>query len=287
MLNLTPEQEQRLFLSLVQNCTPENRIYRYNYFYNNCTTKVRDKISEALGADSLSYGSVWSGNVTFRDEINRVTGAHAWFNYGMNLLLGADIDKPATRDEIQFLPANYCSDLDSAFVMSATGELQPFVIERNILLEAAPSTVVYNNFTPFNASLLLLLFTMVVMLCELRSKKLFWGYDIVLMLLQGLSGLLLLFMALFSQHPAVDNNWLLLVLNPLALVMQPFLVARIIKKKSLNIAWVQIAFISIFFVSAIVQCQVYPVPVYFCAIALLARSLFHIYNKKICDLSIL
>ena len=54
-INLTPEQENRLFALLRENCRPENRVYRYNYFYNNCTTKIRDKIEEVTGA--LEYDS--------------------------------------------------------------------------------------------------------------------------------------------------------------------------------------------------------------------------------------
>ena len=51
LLDLTPEQEQRLFDALVENCKPENKTFRYNYFYNNCTTKARDKIIEVLSSD--------------------------------------------------------------------------------------------------------------------------------------------------------------------------------------------------------------------------------------------
>jgi hypothetical protein len=123
------------------------------------------------------------------------------------------------------------------------------------------------------------------MSCEVRKKKTFWGFDILLMTVQGLAGCLLLFMALFSQHPAVGNNWLLLLLNPLALVLMPVYVCRIRKHKSMKIAWIQVVMVAMFFVSAILQLQVYPLPIYFCAAALLVRSLFLIYKENICELS--
>jgi chromate transport protein ChrA len=124
------------------------------------------------------------------------------------------------------------------------------------------------------------------MLCELRKRKTYWGVDLVLMSLQGLPGLLLLFMALFSQHPAVDCNWLVLLLNPLALVLMPMMVSRIRKHKSMKIAWVQVAFVALFLLTAMFGFQVYPTPIYFCAMALLARALFHLYKDKICELNI-
>ena len=106
------------------------------------------------------------------------------------------------------------------------------------------------------------------------------------MLSQGLAGLLLLFMALFSQHPAVGNNWLILLFNPLALVILPLLVYSIRKHKKPVVAWLQVCFVVAFLITAVMQLQVYPSPVYFCAMALLARSLFHIYKERICELSL-
>ena len=187
---------------------------------------------------------------------------------------------------MQFLPSNYSNDLDSATISLADGSVVPMVVERNVLLSPAEEAVQHNNLTPFNVSLLLLLFTFVVMLCELRSGKTYWLFDLLLMLLQGLSGALLLFMALFSQHPAVGCNWLLLILNPLALLLMPIVVSRIIRHKSLGIVRVQVVFAVLFFLSGIFSLQVYPAPIYFCAMALLVRSLFHLYKKKICDLNI-
>ena len=286
VLNLSQEQKSLLFDKLVLNCQPENRVYLYNYFYNNCTTKVRDMVDSVLAGDSVSYASAGVVDATFRDEIDRLTTPHPWFRFGISLLLGADVDEPGTQHLLQFLPSNYSNDLDSATISLADGSVVPMVVERNVLLSPAEEAVQHNNLTPFNVSLLLLLFTFVVMLCELRSGKTYWLFDLLLMLLQGLSGALLLFMALFSQHPAVGCNWLLLILNPLALLLMPIVVSRIIRHKSLGIVRVQVVFAVLFFLSGIFSLQVYPAPIYFCAMALLVRSLFHLYKKKICDLNI-
>ena len=282
-LNLTPAQEGKLFSLLVENCRPQNRTYRYNYFYNNCTTKIRDKVE--LVTDSLVYDSV-AEYPTFRDALNMMLAEHPWYAFGINLMMGADVDRPASLHELQFIPKVFMNNLDKAYTFDENGERVPFVNDLFLVLPEEESQVtVHSNLTPFNAALLLLLATFVVMLCEVRSKKTFWGYDVLLMSLQGLAGCLLLFMALFSQHPAVDNNWLILLLNPLALVLMPILVCRIRRHKPLSLAWIQVIFIFLFLLSAILSLQVYPIPVYFCAIALLVRSLFLIYKEKICELS--
>lgn len=287
VLDLTDEEAQSLFRSLLFNIRPENSVYRYRYLDNNCTTKVRDKLLEALSeSGDVVYKDDAPDGETYRDVLNAPAGDNPWYAFGINLLLGADVDKEMSRSQRQFLPNNFMNDLENAYVVSADGTERKLVCENNVLLEPEEKVVVRNNLTPFNVSLLLLLATLVAMLCELRKRKTYWGVDVVLMLLQGLSGALLLFMALFSEHPAVGNNWLIVLLNPLALVLLPIYIYRIRKHKPMGVAWVQVAFVILFALTAMFGPQVYPAPIYFCAAALLARSLFHIYKERICELNI-
>lgn len=283
VLELTQEQEHALIDLLVINCLPANRVYRYNYFYNNCTTKIRDKIAEVAG--SLSYDSEGLRYATFRDALDALTAKHPWYAFGINLLLGGDVDSGTSNAALQFIPHNYMLDLEKCTVTREDGTSMPFVKEQRLAVEGEAPVAEKNNFTPFNVFLLLLLATFVVMLCEVRKKRTYWWFDVVLMTAQGLAGLLLLFMALFSQHPAVGNNWLILLLNPLALFIMPVIVCRARKGLSLSVAWVQVLSVALFFVSAILSLQVYPMPLYFFAVAILARSLFLIYKESICELS--
>ena len=282
VLSLTPEQEQALFALLLENCGPENCVYRYNYFYNNCTTKIRDKV---FSVNQPSFEGERDG-VTFRDELSRMLASHPWYSFGINLLLGSDVDCCASRSDLQFIPGNFMDDLGNAWTIDCVGKKIPFVKETETSVAGVERLCKRNNFTPFNASLLLLLFTLIVMLCEVRRRTVFWWYDVVLMLLQGLSGALLLFMALFSEHPAVDSNWLILLLNPVALLLIPVLVYQAVKRVPVTVVWVQVFFIAAFLLTAVLSLQVYPTPIYFCALALLARSLFHIYKEKICELGL-
>lgn len=287
VLNLTPSQVRSLYRLLEENCRLRNRVYRYNYFYANCTTKARDKFLESLGNGcSIVYMQPEVPLPTFREALRSMTASHSWYSFGIDLLMGSDVDEPATPEQLQFIPANLMDDLGNACIADAEGGNVPAVKETNILARENKPVAPRNNLTPFNASLLLLLFTFIVMLCELRSKRTFWGYDLVLMTVQGLGGCLLLFMALCSEHPAVDANFVMLLVNPLALILMPFLIYRIIKHKSLQIAWVQVAFVLLFFLSALLGLQCYPAPLYFCAAAILSRSLFHIYKERICELNI-
>mgnify|MGYP003301744292 CR=1 FL=1 len=284
-ISLTSQQKLELYGILAENCRPENRVYRYNYFYNNCTTKIRDLLYSVVG--DVIYKDEHPGNITFRDALSELTAEHEWYAFGIDLLLGADIDKPASRHQLQFIPGFFMYDADSAYIVSSDGTICPFVQGKSMLLEEQRAVAVYNHFTPFNASILLLLATLIIMLCEVRRKKTYLWFDAILMLLQGIPGLLLLFMALFSLHPAVGNNWLIILLNPVALLLLPIIIYRTIKGKEMGICWVQVFFVALFLLTAIFSVQVYPVPIYFCAVALLARALFHIYKNRICELNLL
>lgn len=286
VLDLTPGQVERLLNALVENNKPENRVFRYNYFYKNCTTMARDKFLEIVSGDSKVVFEESGDDKSFRDELNRMTADHPWFAFGINVILGSDVDATATKEELQFIPSNLMNDLDKAYIVDSDGNRRPLVKEKIVLIHENKPKVEQGNFTPFYASLLLLLLTMIVMLCELRRKKTFWGYDIILMLMQGAAGLGILFMWIFSEHPAVGSNYAILLLNPLALIVMPVMVYRIIKHKSPVLAWVQVGFVSLFFLTALFGLQVYPVPLYFCAVTILVRSLFHIYKDRICELNI-
>lgn len=286
ILDLTPEQVERLLNALVENNKPANRVFRYNYFYKNCTTMARDKLLEIVSGDSKVVFEESGDDKSFRDELNRMTADHPWFAFGINVILGSDVDATATKEELQFIPSNLMNDLDKAYFVDSDGNRRPVVKEKIVLVHENKPKAEQGNFTPFYASLLLLLLTMIVMLCELRRKKTFWGYDIILMLMQGAAGLGILFMWMFSDHPAVGSNYAILLLNPLALIVMPVMVYRIIKHKSPVLAWVQIGFVALFFLTALFGLQVYPVPLYFCAVTILVRSLFHIYKDRICELNI-
>ena len=286
VLNLTDEQEIHLLNLLFENNKPQNRVFRYNFLDRNCTTMARDKFLEVIaGGGKIVYEDT-PGGKTIRDELNRMTAGHPWFTFGINVILGSDIDEEATLEELQFIPSNLVKNLENAYFVDSNGNRKPVVLESRVLVPENKPKAVQGNFTPFYASLLLLLFTMIVMLCELRRKKTFWGYDILLMLVQGCTGFGILFMWIFSQHPAVARNYAILLLNPLALVLMPIMIYRIIKHKSPVLAWVQVGFVALFLLTALFGLQVYPVPLYFCAVTILVRSLFHIYKERICELNI-
>lgn len=285
VLALDSLQKNRIIEALATNSLPKNRVYRYNFLFNNCTTKARDKILEAFGGN-ITYAAPSVGDsLTFRDIIHMHTAQNEWYQFGMDMLLGVPADETAKRGGAQFAPFVLMRELADATV-SVDGSTKKLVAAQHELLLPQKRESGRNNLTPFNVSLLLMLFTFVVMLCERRSGRTFWLWDILLMLLQALSGSVLLFMVLFSQHPAVDCNWLLLWLNPLPFVLLPILLYRAGKGLSMGFMWIQVAMPALFIVASPLLPQSFPTPLYICAVTVIIRSLFYIYKNKICALDI-
>ena len=278
-LALDSLQKNAIIAALIENIQPQNRVYRYNFLYNNCTTKARDKIFGAFDRD-IAYPTPSIGDsVTFREIVHQFTEKHPWYQLGMDILLGAPADTIATRNGAQFAPTIFKQELSGATVNG-----KPIIEDERECVAAIEKKMPRNNLTPFNASLLLLLFTLIVMLCERRTKKTYLLWDALLMTIQGAAGIVLTIMVLFSQHPTVNENWLLIWLNPLPLFLLPVLIYKVIKKQNATIMWIQIAMVAGFIVAAPFVPQHFPAALFPCAIALIARSLFHIYKDKICAL---
>lgn len=284
VLNLDSAQAAGLVRALVYNASPQHRKYRYNFLTNNCTTKARDMIYKAYGGTGrVQYSKASLGDsLSFRDIVHMYTVGNPWYTLGIDMLLGAPADTLALRSGAQFAPFVFMNELDGAYITESDDTVYLVAQHRELLM---PQKTVHsrNNLTPFNASLLLLLFTFVVMLCERRSKRIYWGWDLILMGLQGLAGCILTLMVFLSQHPTVNVNWLLLWLNPLPVILLPFLVYNVIKGKSLfYVSVLQMLPAAAFVLLSPLLPQVFPVALYPCAIAVIVRSLFHIYRKKIC-----
>lgn len=223
VLNLQPLEAQELATALWKNCAPENRVYRYNIFRNNCTTKSRDIIEDHI------YGHVIypvrPRRNTFRTILHQFTKGHDWDQEGNDLLLGVDVDTLITERDEMFAPIYLMWYVDSAMVDRGRHRYSPLVLERRVLLEAnlvrQKEAAQQESSFPISPCWLgwgLLGIGLLLGCWEVRRRRALWAVDLVLMMFQGFAGILLTFMLLFSQHPGVGSNWQVWVLNPLPLL---------------------------------------------------------------------
>lgn len=230
VLNLTQDEVNRLYLNLVEDCKPENRQYRYNFLYNNCTTKVRDAIERCVDGHVVYPDSI--PLYTHRQMLHQYTRLHPWAQEGNDILLGAAVDTVVGVRSAQFAPEYMLRYAENAYIYAENNDKRPLVLEREILLQERHREVEPEfPLSPLQAMLVLVAFAVLVVLVERWLNRQCWLWDAVLLLGQGLAGLLLLFMCFFSEHPAVDRNWQIWVLNPIALVALPVVVKAAYKRK--------------------------------------------------------
>lgn len=223
-LNLTDDEKEAILTAMTVNYMPENRVYRYNYFYDNCTTRARDMIVNHING-TVVYGDEDFSGPPFRDIVHSCNAHRPWARFGNDLLLGIGADMSTTRDEYQFLPANLMNDFNDAVIITPDGQQRPLVKETSFALRPGIQTKV-NEFPlrPRICAIILLVVTIVLTIAECLTRRKYYIYDALLMLVCGLAGIIL-FAMLFSHHPTVRLNLQLLLLNPLPL----FFIWRMIK----------------------------------------------------------
>ena len=221
ILNLSVDDKEVIYKALQENMKPENVVYRYNYFFDNCTTRARDMLVNHLHG-KVVYPPA-EEDATFRSMIHKWNNKYEWSQFGEDLLLGVNADRKTTKSEQQFLPENLRSDFDKARYNG-----KPLVKETNILLDAE-TEVAEPAFplSPLSIALIFAVISLVMMLFSYRRQQVYWAWDLALMLTSGLMGIIF-FVMIFSQHPCVSLNFILLFFNPLPLF---FLYSTIKKKK--------------------------------------------------------
>ncbi|MBO4661516.1 MAG: DUF4105 domain-containing protein [Bacteroidaceae bacterium] len=225
VLNLTEEETDSLVRYLDWNLKPENCIYRYNYLTDNCTLRVMDCVERAIkGRIVYSWDT---DRLTYRDIIHDYTNGSPWAQVGNDILLGCDVDTILSSRAKCFVPDYYSSALNGALIRDLVADTRPMVRRTETLLEASvPAGAQQDSFpvSPVIAVWGLFAVLCLIALIEYRTGYMLWPLDFVLLTAHGVAGAILLFVFLFSQHPALDTNWQVWLLNPLPLLAMPFVV---------------------------------------------------------------
>lgn len=274
VLNLTTDEKRRVVEALTENYRPENRVYRYNYFYDNCSTRPRDIIERNVDGHVNYEHADGAEPTTWREMIHELTKGHPWASFGNDMLLGVKADMKTTPRQRQFLPHCLMADFDRAMLVDANGGQRPLVSEKRVLVESGLQ-IVESDFplTPIECAVLLLVVSIGIMVIEWRRHRTMVCWDALLMLMQGLSGCIILAM-FFSQHPTTSTNLLIFLLNPLPLFFLP----SVVRRRPTRWWGVLAVGIILFFIGAI--WQDYAEGMEILALCLLIRILSHRYNDK-------
>jgi hypothetical protein len=263
VLNLTNDEKRTLQHLLSENLKEENRVYRYNFFYNNCSTKPRDVIEKSIEGQVV-YEDKNDFQPTFREMVRECNRNHRWSKFGNDMLLGVKADLATTRQEQEFLPMNLMTDFAHAQIYK-DGVYRRLVKEQRLLVAPGVQVIEQDFFlTPTEIAVLLLIISICIALYEWKSSRVVKWWDVALMTVQGLVGIVLTVM-IFSQHPTTSLNLNLLLFNPLPLLFIP---AVIKGKRSL---WTKLHLMMIILYALGGILQSYPESMWIVALCLLIR----------------
>ena len=232
VLDLTREEVQQVFDFLENNALPENRSYKYDFFYDNCSTKLYDVLHTVLGDRLIFDNEFEKDELSHRDLISLYTQNQQWGDFGIDLALGADIDREATAKEYMFLPdyvfeAFKCIEIaeppgEDALVTKGakgteTGEdavsnsrslnAKPIVKRTEEILLNYKEEAESDTLTPLQAGGIFLLVILFVTFLDHRKGRRSRIFDGMLFITTGLVGVVLLLLWFATDHTATANNF--------------------------------------------------------------------------------
>ncbi|MEA4985203.1 hypothetical protein SDC9_39174 [bioreactor metagenome] len=223
-LDLTQSEKKKLIELLTINYLPQNRMYRYNFVYDNCATRPYEMISKSLSGVLVGDNQVEEDS--YRNMITDYLSDVPWADVGVNLLFGVDADRNVGMQSSVFLPERLKDVMQRSKIMSLNNGLQERKIVKSVkmLVKGKPVTETVSTtswiFHPFTVSLIWLIIGIILMIFKTNmddiANKIF---DTILYLITGLAGLLIFFFMFFSEHPITGNNLNILWLNPMNIML--------------------------------------------------------------------
>jgi hypothetical protein len=249
-INLTRVQKESVISQITENMLPENRLYRYDFFYDNCATRIRDIIEKSVGVNLLYPEDDVDDAPSFREKLSEAQEPMPWLNSGINLLIGLPGDKITSFREQMFLPLDLKMNLSSASIRNGS-EILPLLREPATVLEFEPKTVSHLFFlTPAFIFWMLLIIT--ILFSFLTNKRnILRVTDIILFSIFSVLSALMIFFTFFTDHQAMKMNLNVLWINPVLILC---LLSLFFKRFGLT------GFRIIFFTSLLFFCSVPFIP---------------------------
>jgi len=219
VLNLSCSEKQKLVAALRENAKEENKYYKYDFVYDNCTTRLRDIVFKNANGSTITKEIRPNGRTTFRNLIHEYLDKsyQYWSKLGIDILLAKPIDKNITNSEAMFLPDYLLKAFDSTTVSN-----RKLVSQKKVILPPALGASKASLVPPF--FLFTILFLLIAALTFFKALNGFFSvFDFILFFVVGALGLLILFMWFGTDHQACRSNFNILWAFPLHFIVVFFI----------------------------------------------------------------
>jgi hypothetical protein len=299
VLNLTPEQSREVLRLLLINYLPENRTYRYSFFFDNCATRPFHLIGQATEG-TLSYHPDTTRHITLRDMLREKTGHGTWLDFGISMVIAGRADCEASFEEQMFLP-EYLMEAyshaetrksvvttDSMGVSATVDTTEPWVRAKRVILSGNPSIRARLEsgddglFSPMLCACLLLALAILFTWAEWGTRRRFRAFDALLFGVIGVAGIMVWFLNFCSLHPAVDHNWNCLWLTPTHLLFIGLLWIKKCKKIVEFYFFITFVALIVYLLIVLLGCQ-FAAPAFIPIVLALALRSFVLMRRSRCN----
>ncbi len=274
VLNLDKHDRQKLFNALLLNYKPENRNYRYDFFYDNCATRIVDIVSNNV-AGSVVFNPIEAyKSISFRELMHYYLYNSPWTETGLAMILGLPADKIPTVRESTYLPYFLMQAFDHAIYTTPGGQSTPLIKDKVNILDFPKEDAITIWSPALIFWLLLILSFVLVFFAKVRLIKIFDG---LLFLSAGIVGVVITFLWFISNHSVTGNNWNILWAMPTFL----YLAFANHKKKVLAVIMVINLFsLSVFLIGWKLIPQAFPPATIPIALLLITRMIIILYRQR-------
>ncbi len=214
-LALSVSERQKLVQFLSNNAKPENRLYFYDFFKDNCSTKIADVLNENLTTLPEYNFDFYNVKWTYRDLLHQYLGEKAWAKFGIDLALGSLIDRKIGPKDYQFLPDYLMASLNGMKENEKVVSAEPKDLWKARLQTKQPHSI--SN--PVVVLWGLFFLAIVLTVNDFKKESIHLLFNRILFLLAGLTGCILLFLWFGTDHYATKINLNILVLSPIFLFL--------------------------------------------------------------------
>ncbi len=206
ILNLDQQQKQSIYDFLEENEKPANRGYKYDFFYDNCSTKMYQVLEKTLKDQLLFDDNYEPTDFTHRELIQQYLTNLKWSDFGIDLALGSVIDREISTKQYMFLPDYVLKGMDHVKIKAENKEI-PLVRQTKVLLQSQPEVQKKSPFTPLVVFSSLALLIVFLTYKDYKNKTINRVLDVFIFSITGILGVLLLLLWFATDHTATANNF--------------------------------------------------------------------------------
>lgn len=201
VLNLHQAQKQRLFELLSVNAREDNRYYKYDFFYDNCATRIRDIVQEGFYHELSEDSTQLPMGTTMRQLLRPYLRPHPWMGFGIDLLLGLPADRRARPEDFMFLP----NGMHDVFAHTQIAKGRPLVRQERLIPE---QPFVREAFQPglFERPFWMMCFVAIIGLLSMANPRTEHIFDTIFWFSLGILGLVIALLWFATDHSATKNN---------------------------------------------------------------------------------